>query len=87
MKFDWDPDKAKTNLTKHGISFEEAQEAFDDPDKMEVYQRATGEDRWKMLAKFEKHILVVVYRDDGDVVRIISAREAEKHEKARYRSR
>ena len=51
MKFDWDPEKAKSNLTKHGISFEEAQEAFDDADKIEFYQQATGEDRWKMLRK------------------------------------
>jgi len=90
MKFAWDPAKAKANVAKHeGVSFEEAGEAFDDPDKIEDYQLEDGEDRWRMIARSKRRLLFVVYSqdDDADAVRIISARKAEKHEKARYRKR
>ena len=87
MAFDWDAAKAKINLAKHGVSFEEATEAFEDPDKLEIYQRVASEDRWWMLARSKKRLLVVVYTETGSTIRIISAREAEKNEKARYRNR
>jgi uncharacterized DUF497 family protein len=87
MKFEWDETKATRNSAKHGVTFEEATEAFEDADKIEIYQRVRGEDRWWMLARAKKRLLVVAYRDDDDTVRIISAREAEKHEKARYINR
>lgn len=84
MKFEWDDRKARTNLAKHGVSFETAALALKDPGRVERYQRERGEDRWIVYCRRELKIYVVVYTDKQDVVRIISAREAEKHEQKTY---
>jgi len=84
--FEWDDAKAAANLAKHGVSFEQAREAFDDPfavdflDDREDY----GENRLILLGMLENRLLVVAHTLRGDKVRIISAREAEPHERRRY---
>ena len=84
--FEWDDAKADANLTRHGVSFEQARKAFDDPfaidfvDDREDY----GEPRLILLAMVESRLLVVAYTLRNDKVRIISAREAEPHERRRY---
>jgi uncharacterized DUF497 family protein len=84
--FDWDDAKAASNLAKHGVSFEQAREAFDDPfaidfvDDREDY----GEHRLILLGMVEGRLLVVAHTLRGDKVRIISAREAEPHERRKY---
>lgn len=85
MKFEWDNRKAQANLAKHGVSFDTAVKALDDPYRMESYQRRSGEDRWKAIAREGDRIYAIAYTEHGDTVRIISAREAEKHEKSTYR--
>jgi uncharacterized DUF497 family protein len=86
IDFEWDDAKAAANLAKHGVSFEQAREAFDDPfaidfvDDREDY----GEPRLILLGMVESRLLVVAHTLRGDTVRIISAREAEPHERRRY---
>lgn len=88
MKFDWDPEKAAENAAKHGVSFDQAIKAFDDPDALFIpdIAHSEGEIREKLLgAADETGIVLVVFTErHGDVIRIISAREATKKEKAIY---
>jgi hypothetical protein len=84
--FEWDDAKAAINLTKHGVSFEQARDAFDDPfaidfiDDREDY----GEQRLILFGMVEGRLLVVAHTLRDDKVRIISAREAEPHERRKY---
>lgn len=90
MDFEWDADKAALNLRKHGVSFEDAARVFPDPNRIETFngRDAYGEDRWKTVGLVEPVLLAVVYTvrgEDGDVIRLISARKADAHERAQYR--
>ncbi len=87
--FDWDDTKNKKNITKHGISFEEASTVFlderalmfDDPEHSEE------EERFLLLGMSEDANLCIVchcYRKSDTVIRLISARKATKKEKERY---
>jgi uncharacterized DUF497 family protein len=87
--FSWDEDKNKTNLRKHGISFREAATVFDDDDAIIIDDEvhSTDEERFIILGFSEKtHLLVVChcYRDNDSLVRIISARKANKKETIMY---
>ncbi|MGH7835456.1 MAG: BrnT family toxin [Candidatus Binatia bacterium] len=89
--FDWDPRKAKSNETKHGVSFEEAATAFLDPDGLdgEDLAHSERESRRLRLAKSGLgRVLVVAYtvrrQDHEEVTRIISARRASRKERERY---
>lgn len=88
MKFDWNPDKADTNVRKHnGVTFEEASEVFDDDYAVvEVDEtHSIGERRYRIIGASSQRLLFVVYTErEGDVIRIISAREVEEHEKEKY---
>ena len=90
MDFEWDADKAALNLRKHGVSFEDAARVFLDPNRIETFdgRDAYGEDRWKTVGLVEPALLAVVYTvrgEDRDVIRLISARKADAHERAQYR--
>ena len=90
MEFEWNTDKAEINLRKHRVSFEDAARVFLDPDRIETFdgRNEYGEDRWKTLGLVEPAVLAVVYtvRSKGDeVIRLISARKADSHERAQYR--
>ncbi len=85
MRFEWDLKKAKANLEKHGVSFEEAETAFDD--KLGAYYPDTlHEARFVLIGYSRRHrLLYVVHAEAGlEAIRIISARKATKHEKAHY---
>ncbi len=85
----WDPSKAKANLSKHGISFEEAQTVLESKQQLILDDRNYNEERFIALG-FSKHLnlLVVVYcYRFRDVVRIISARKAAKKERKLYEER
>ena len=87
MRFDWDDRKDASNLRKHGIDFDTASLAFDDPLHLLVpYRVIDGEQRWQLIGMAaDVALLVVVHTEDGDeLVRIISARKAEGHERRRY---
>ena len=85
--FHWDFHKAAENRRKHGISFEEAATAFDDPLAVTFPDpdHSENEDRWIMigLSAFGR-TLVVVHVERGPVIRIISARRADRRERREY---
>ena len=90
IRFDWDPAKAAYNLRKHGVSFEEAQSVFYDEFAIQFYDEAhsSDEERFLMLGmSVHSKLLIVCHceREDGQVIRIISARKATKRESAFYR--
>ena len=92
LEFSWDPEKARSNLQKHGVSFDEAKTTFydenarliDDPDHSEI------EDRFILLGWSAKLRMLTVchcYRSADSVIRIISARKATKTEQNLYRGK
>lgn len=90
MEFEWDPAKADTSLRKHRVSFEDAALVFLDPQRIETCDDRTnyGEDRWKTVGLVAPALLAVVYTvrgKDGNLIRLISARKADAHERAQYR--
>ena len=84
--FEWDDNKAVRNYSKHGVSFEEATDVFDDLYSIgEVDDReAYGEGRFVLIGMVGNKLLYVVYTERGDRIRIISARKATKHERDKY---
>jgi len=90
LRFEWDPGKAEANLTKHGVSFEEAASVFYDGWAVEFYddENSEWEDRFLLLGISERLRLLMVchcYRAGESVIRIISARKATKNESRYYR--
>ena len=87
QQFSWDPIKNRINITKHGISFFTAAKIFDGPIlKEEDTRQDYGEPRIIALGRSEGRILYVVYTRRNSVIRIISARKANKDERAEYTS-
>ena len=87
LKFIWDPKKAKSNLKKHGVSFEEATTVFGDPLSITVHDpvHSGPEERFVSLGMSHRlNTLVVVHADRGESIRIISARRATRSERNRY---
>jgi len=90
--FEWDPVKAKSNLKKHRISFEEASEIFLDPLQLSMpdIDHSEQEERWITLGNTKDHQLRLVvhtfitYHQEQVTVRIISARPATRHEQRQY---
>lgn len=84
MDFEYDPDKSRHNLRKHGIDFETAQHLWDDPDLLEIPARTVDEPRFLVIARIgEKHwSAVVTYRENR--IRLISVRRSRKEEIALY---
>jgi hypothetical protein len=84
MKFEWDPSKAKANIARHGVRFEDAQTVFADLKAIESLDHSTDEERWRLLGRAGPNLLMVVYTERGHRVRIISARKATKREQEAY---
>lgn len=90
--FKWDPDKAQSNIEKHGITFEEAAEVFLDALQLSVFddEHSEHEERWITLGKNSKGYLIVVihtfeeHNHQKVTLRIISARKATKQEQQQY---
>ena len=82
--FEWDDAKAASNRAKHKVSFEQARIAFDDPNRIEIPLNDDDEDRVLLVATASGRILAVVYTERASRIRIISAREATKHEQNDY---
>lgn len=89
---EWDPDKAHSNFSKHGISFEQAASVFLDPLALSIpdIEHSENEERWILLGTGQgSQLLVVVHTHfemttDSVVVRIISARKATTTERRQY---
>ncbi len=89
IRFEWDDRKSKQNKKKHGVSFEEAQSVFYDERAIQYFDpdHSKDEDRFIMLGmNFKTRVLVVChcYKKNDMVIRIISARKAEKDEENEY---
>lgn len=89
IKFEWDIAKATSNRKKHGVSFEEAQSVFYDEFAVQFFNEdnPVSEDRFLMLGlSDEARLLIVCHceRDQGNIIRIISARKATKNESTHY---
>ena len=84
MKFEWNLEKEKRNIRKHGVSFKEASKLFISRfDYLEIYDESHSEDEDRFIAigPIVKGIIVVVYVErDFDIIRIISARKATQAE-------
>ena len=90
MRFEWDENKNRSNRKKHGVGFETAKLVFDDPLHISIQDRfENGEERWRTVGLAGGVVLLLVAHttrdEDGDeVVKIISARKATRHERVRY---
>ena len=87
MRFDWDKNKAASNLAKHKVSFEEAATVFGDPlsDTFDDPDHSAAERRFLIIGHSETgKLLFVSHTDDGKTVRIISAREPTHGEREKY---
>ena len=85
MQFEWDPEKSRANIRKHGLSFQDAPAVFAGatitfPDDRFDY----GEDRFITLGMLAGRVVVVAHTERGERVRVISLRKATKHEQEIY---
>ena len=83
--FEWDDEKYKINIKKHGIYFEDAARVFLDKNAIYYYDELHSdyEDRIKIIGMVE-NVLTVIYTERGEKNRIISARPADKYERNDY---
>jgi uncharacterized DUF497 family protein len=91
VRFVWDPNKAESNLRKHGLSFPVASRVFADPLRWTGLDRVVdGEERWLTIGEVASNRILVVAHTVGhdenavETIRIISARKAEPFERRRY---
>ena len=88
MQFDWDDEKEKSNIEKHGIDFSTAALVFGDINRIEKYDElhSVNEDRYITIGRISEVavVVIVVYTEREALIRIISARLATKHEEAAY---
>jgi uncharacterized DUF497 family protein len=89
IHFEWDAAKDKANLRKHGISFEEARTVFYDEHAVQFFDpdHSAEEDRFILLGmSFQLRVIVVChcFRESDSVIRLFSARKADKSEEREY---
>lgn len=82
--FEWDDGKAAANLAKHGVSFEEATTAFDDPRGLDAPDLIDAA-RFVLIGRSnQSRVLFVVHAERGDRIRLISARKASRAQRKMY---
>lgn len=88
MVFEWDENKEKINLAKHGIDFSTAALVFGDVNRIEMFDAVHSEYENRYITIGEIHgvaiVLLVVYTERGEAIRLISARKATKQERRKY---
>jgi len=87
LSFEWDDEKAKANLKKHRVSFDEAATVFTDPFSLTIPDpgHSAGEQRYIDIGSSDKgRVLVVVYTERGSNIRMVSCRKATPSERKRY---
>jgi uncharacterized DUF497 family protein len=89
LRFEWDKNKEKANIKKHGISFDEARTVFYDENAIQFFDPDYSDDESRFILlgiSFKLRILIVChcFRESETVIRIISARKADKHEEKEY---
>jgi len=85
-EFEWDDDKARSNLAKHHLSFDRATAVFDDPSAIELPVEVAGGGEWRytLIGLMQLSLVTVVFTERGERIRIISARYATKSEEKLY---
>lgn len=85
LTFEWDDEKAKANLKKHGVPFETAAKVFLDKNRIEIYDEAHSEDEDRYITiGMAGDVLFVVYTERSPRIRLISARLANARERKVY---
>jgi len=87
LKFEWNPNKAKKNIEKHGVSFDEAATVFSDPLSItyDDPDHSLGENRHIIIGMSHRDkLLFVSHLEKDDIVRIISARQLTRKERKQY---
>lgn len=90
LRFEWDENKARQNIEKHGTSFEEAATVFGDSLSLSISDplHSRGEQRSVTIGESAKgELLVIVHTDREGAIRIISARKATQRERRDYEGR
>ena len=87
LSFEWYEEKAVANLRKHGVSFEEAQTVFNDPMALTIEDREHAHEERRYIDigySASGRLLVVIYTERGDAIRLISSRKATRTERTYY---
>lgn len=87
MKFEWDNAKNETNISKHGVSFEQASEVFADSNALDIFDdmHSDFEERFITIGRIPGGLVLVIWTElSEEAIRIISARRASKREARRY---
>jgi len=87
VKFEWDQNKAASNLSTHGVSFDEAKTVFNDPLYVDFFDpdHSYKEHRYIIIGQStDNRLLLVAYTEREDTIRLISAREATRKERKDY---
>ncbi len=85
--FEWDINKARTNVLKHKVAFEEAATVFGDERSLTIDDMAHSEQEKRKITlgkSVKNHLIVVVHTERGERIRIISARKASRKERKQY---
>ena len=89
MQLEWDAEKARRNLTKHGVSFDEAATVFSDPLAVTIHDPDHSQQEQRFLTtglSKRRRLMIVAHTDREGRVRIISAREVTASERSQYES-
>lgn len=87
LTFEWDANKAASNVAKHGVGFEEATTVFGDPLSITIPDPAHSQSEMRFIILGRSHLgrlLVVIHTERGDNIRVISARPASRRERKDY---
>ncbi len=87
MRFEWDPEKATLNRSKHGVTFDEAGTVFFDPLAATFADPEHSVDEFRFITigwSTDRRLLLVSHTEGGDMIRIISARQATPRERKRH---
>ena len=92
LRFEWDPNKNATNIRRHKVSFDEAASAFLDENGLLIGDpdHSDDEDRFVLLglgSTLRRLLVCHCYKADGGLIRIISARKADRQERENYSRR
>ena len=90
IDFEWNPDKAAENLKKHGVSFSEAASVFADPLAITIFDpdNSDKEERCLLLGhSTPRRLIVISHTDRSGIIRLISARLANRGERLQYESK
>ncbi len=84
MSFEWNDEKSRKNMSKHGIDFDTAKALWDDPNRVEIHAPHPIENRNILVGKIWKKLWASIFTTRGNAIRIISVRRARKKESILY---